>query len=193
MTVLAAQLSSRARTVALGHSWRVRTNTAFAAVTAIPTTTAPLVLWNGESQTSGIGKSYIIDSVALSRIVVDATQTDSSAVWAMISAGPVAAPTDDTNLTIRSLSGRATYDGLAKKAVNQTVVDATWFPIGNSPTLAPAAAGSAWNQADINVDGLIVLPPGRTLNLVVIQVAGAAAQCHLDIRWHEAFVPVPGN
>ena len=108
----------------------------------------------------------------------------------MISAGPVAGPTDDTNLTIRSLIGRALYVGNARKAVAQTVVDAGWFPLGNSPTLAGAAAGSGWNQMDHEVRGLIILPPGRTLNLVVIQVAGAAAQCHVDVRWHEAFLPI---
>jgi hypothetical protein len=190
MTLIASQMSPRAQTVALGDSWRVRTQTAFAAVTAIPTTTAPFVLFNGESQTSGVGKSYAIDSIALARIVVDATQSDTSAVFAMVSAGAVAAPTDDTGMTIRSLSGRKLYDGLARKAVAQTVVDVTWFPIGNSSFVTSVLGGGPWNTAEFNLDGLIVLPPGRTLNLVVIQVAGAAAQCHLDVRWHEAFLPV---
>lgn len=182
-----------ASVVSQGDSWQVRTVTASAALTAEPTTTAALVLYNGETRTitntGGIGKAYIIDSVQVVREVVDVTQTDATSVWAMLNAGAVTAPTNDTALTIRSLCGRArAYPGLALKAVAQTVTNDGWFTIGMSPPVPSAVAGSAWNMFDVRLEGKYIVPPGGQFNLQVVQVAGAASQIQIAVAWHEAFL-----
>lgn len=179
--LVAQALPELTEIVRMGESWQVSNATAFAAATAIPTTTAALVLWNGES--AG-GKSYVIDSIALTEIVVDVTQSNMSTVFVMVGKTPVAAPTDAA-LVVRSLSGR-TYGGRARTVVlSATVVNDGWFPCGTSAPAAAAAAGSAWKQMDWPLRGMYVIPPGGSFNAHVAKVAATASQCLLTIRWHE--------
>src|SRR5882762_9231390 len=65
--------------VRLGGSWQVALSTGLAALTALPTTTAGLSLWNGEPSN---GKCYAIDSFGSTEEVLDATQTDVTAIFA---------------------------------------------------------------------------------------------------------------
>src|SRR4051794_18905399 len=92
--------------VRLGDSWQVANSAGQAALTALPTTVAGLSLWNGEPAT---GKCYAIDSFGSWEAVVDATQTDVTAIFACNNKTPVTAPADAA-LAVRSLSGK-TYGG----------------------------------------------------------------------------------
>ena len=157
------------------------TSSAQAPLTALPTTTGALNLWNGEGAN---GKSYIIDRVQVSEIVVDATQSNMTAVFACLVRPPVATPTDAA-LTIRSLSGR-TYGGRARTTAAASVTNDGWFPIGTSAPVAAAAAGSAWKVTDIPINGLYIVPPGGQFCVAAAKVAATAGQCHFSIVWHEA-------
>src|SRR5262245_52736896 len=66
--------------VRLGQSWQVRSSSGVTALTAAPGTTAGLSLWNGEPST---GMCYAIDSFGSDEEVIDATQTDVTAIFAM--------------------------------------------------------------------------------------------------------------
>lgn len=167
--------------VRLGDSWQVSTSSAIAPLTALPTTNCGLAIWNGEP--AG-GKSYVIDSVAASEIVVDATQSNCTALFVMNNKTPVAAITD-AGLAIRSLSGR-TYGGKARTLLTgTTITNDGWFPAGNSVAPAPAVAGSAWKQTDVQLNGLYIVPPGGQFNLHAVKVAATAGQMIFTIRWHE--------
>lgn len=178
--IVAQGLPAQTELVRLGDSWQVMTSSAQAPPTALPTTTAGLVLWNGEP--AG-GKTYVIDSVAVTEIVVDATQSNMTAVFVMLGKAPVTTPTDAA-LAIRSLNGR-TYGGRARTVAAGTVVNDGWFPIGTSAPAAPVAAGSAWKQVDIPLNGMFLIVPGGSFNLSAVKVAATAGQLHYVIRWHE--------
>ena len=155
--------------------------TAIAPLTALPTTTGGLNLWNGEGAS---GKSYVIDRVQATEVVVDATQSNMTAVFACLVRPPVTAPTDAA-LTIRSLSGRNAYSGRARTTVNAAVTNDGWFPIGTSAPAAAAAAGSAWKVTDIPLNGLYIVPPGGQFCVHAAKVAATASQMQFAITWHE--------
>jgi len=180
--IVAQSMPERTEIVRLGDSWQVMTASAIAPLTAVPTTTGGLNLWNGEASN---GKTYIIDRVQVSEIVVDATQSNMTAVFACLVRPPVTTPTDAA-LTVRSLSGRQGYSGRARTTVNAAVTNDGWFPIGTSAPCAAAAAGSAWKVTDIPLDGLYLVPPGGQFCVHAAKVAATAGQVHFSIVWHEA-------
>lgn len=179
--LVSQSMPERAELVRMGDSWQVMTSSAIAPLTAIPTTTGGLNLWNGEQSN---GKSYVIDRVQVSEIVVDATQSNSTAVFACLVRPPVATPTDAA-LTIRSMSGRNAYSGRARTTVNAAVTNDGWFPIGTSAPTAAAAAGSAWKVTDIPINGLYIIPPGAQFCVHAAKAAATAGQVHFSITWHE--------
>jgi hypothetical protein len=178
--LVAQALPEQTEIVRLGESWQVILSSGVAPLTALPTTTAGLTLWNGEP--AG-GKSYVMDSVAVYEGVVDATQSNMSTVFVMLGKPPVTPPSDAA-LVIRSLSGR-TYGGRARTVAGGTVVNDGWFPCGTSAPAAAAAAGSAWKVIDWPLRGMYVVPPGGSFNAHVAKVAATAAQCFICMRWHE--------
>lgn len=179
--LVSQSMPERTEIVRMGDSWQVMTSSAQAPLTAVPTTTGALNLWNGEQSN---GKSYVIDRVQVAEIVVDATQSNSTAVFACLVRPPVTAPTDAA-LTIRSLSGRNAYSGRARTTVAAAVTNDGWFPIGTSAPMAAAAAGSAWKVTDIPINGLYIVPPGAQFCVAAAKAAATAGQCHFSIIWHE--------
>jgi len=167
--------------VRMGDTWQTILSSGVAPLTGIPTTTAALVLWNGEGAN---GKSYVIDSVFNVEGVVDATQSNMTSLFAMLGRPPVTTPVD-AGLAIRSLSGRQAYSGRARTVVGGTVVNDGWFPVGTSAPVAAAAAGSAWKALDWPLKGLYIVPPGGSFNLHAAKVAATASQCFIGVRWHE--------
>lgn len=179
--IVAQGLPCLAELVRMGESWQTSNSAAIAALTALPTTNCGLAIWNGEPNG---GKSYIIDSVAATEIVVDVTQSNCTALFVCNNKTPVAAITD-AGMTIRSLSGR-TYGGRARTLLTgTTIVNDGWFPAGNSVAPAPAVAGSGWKQTDVDLKGLYIVPPGGQFNLHAAKVAATASQMVFTIRWHE--------
>lgn len=179
--LVSQSMPSSAEIVRMGDSWQVSTSSATAPATALPTTTGALNLWNGENSN---GKSYVIDSVQAYEIVVDATQSNCTTIFAMLVRPPVAAPTDAA-LTFRSLSGRNAYSGRARTTVNASVTNDGWFAIGTSAPVAAAVAGSAWKCIDIPLNGVYIVPPGGQFCVQAAKVAATAGQMQFSIRWHE--------
>lgn len=172
----------------LGYSWQVANTTGVAAATALPTTTGGLSLYNGEP---GGGRSYVIDSFGSWEGVIDATQADTSAIFACNNVGTVAAPTGGTALTpstaAKSLSGRKAYGGRALMMTLATNVSSDgWFPHGaEGVSQLAAAAGAIWKVNEVKIRGGYIVQPGGMFNIAVVKVAAAALQQFYFIRWHE--------
>lgn len=172
--------------VRLGGSYHGISTTGQAALTALPTTVAGLSLYNAEPQ---LGKCYAIDSFGSWEAVVDATQTDVTAIFALInkrtSAAPTGGTTEQTN--IRSLSGKVNYGGAGVVARGQTVANDGWIVHGTpGAQMAAAAAGANWKVNEVQVRGLYLIPPGSAFSVQAVKAAAAAAaQQFFFIRWHE--------
>lgn len=179
-SLVAQALPELTEIVRMGGSYQVQTSAAVAALTATPTTVAALSLYNGESAT---GRTYVIDSISEFEIVVDATQSNSTALFVLNNVVPVTAPADAA-LSIRSLAGRK-YSGRARTVVGGTITNDGWFPAGASAASAPAAGGSAWKVIDVPLRGLYIVPPGGLFSVQASKVAATAAQAQFVIRWHE--------
>jgi len=174
--------------VRFGGSWQVATTTGQAALTALPTTTAGISLINNEAST---GKCYAIEAFGSWEAVVDATQTDVTAIFAMLNKRGSAVASGGTAETgLRSLSGRAAYGGSGTVLRGGTVVNDSWFAHDTSGQMAAAAAGAQWkvNEARCR-GGLYLVPPGGTFSVQAVKAAAAAAaQQFFFIRWHEVQV-----
>lgn len=183
---IAQSLPPYTEIVRLGHSWMSKTTTAFAALTTEPTTVAALTLFNGYA---GGGYSIIIDSIFYWQRVTDATQQDYPALFHMLNATNDAAPSSGTQLastTVKSLSGRAAYDGKSVVRVGATVTDNGWSSVGNPSAFATAFAGALWRTGDVEVAGRYIVPPGSAYSVHMVELAAAASQLQIGIRFHEA-------
>jgi hypothetical protein len=176
--------------VRMGQSWQVSLSTGLAALTALPTTTAGLSLWNGEA--GDAAKAYVIDSFGSVEEVIDATQADTTAIFACNNVGVVTAPTD-AGLTIRSLSGKK-YGGLARTVSGATITNDGWFGHGaeGQAPLAPAVAGANWKINEVKLRVPYLVRAGGMFNVVAVKAgAAAAAQQFYFVRWHEARLRMP--
>lgn len=172
-----------------GGSWQQTTSTGQAALTALPTTTAGMSLNNFEAAT---GKSYAIDSFGSIEEVIDATQTDVTALFAMLNKrGSAQATAGTVEGFPASLSGRMNYTGTSITRRGATVVNDGWFAHGTpGAQMAPVAAGANWKVNEALVRGLYLVPPGGTFSVQAVKAAAAAAaQQFFFIRWHEVQIP----
>lgn len=183
--LIAQGLPELTELVRLGGSWQVASAAGLAALTALPTTTAGLSLYNGE-QAGANSICYAIDSFGSVEEVIDATQADTTAIFALNNAAPIATVPTDAALSIRSLSGRSGYGGKAKTVAGATVTNNGWFAHGPQALLAPAVAAANWKVNEVSVRGLYLVPPGGQFNIVAVKAAAAAAlQQFYFVRWHE--------
>jgi len=182
---LAEGLPSRAELVRLGDSWQVM-GAASTGLNVLPTTAGLLQLWNGEP---GNGKSYVIDSIAAQKVIIDVTTNDIATVFAQILRPPVAAPTDAA-LTIRSLNGKYTYGGRARTVATATTIANRWKAIGSIPNTSSAIAGGGWACLDKGVLGAFIIPPGGSIALAASEVTATASTFRFTIRWHEVLQPL---
>jgi len=181
----AQSLPPLAELTRLGQVWSMRTATAsaFNAVAALPTTLGAAILYNGES--SG-GKSYVLLNAWCTTIVTAAAATQYSLI-AQVLPGPLGvatAPTHSATTTLlTSRSGKAAYNGLAKRAVNVTTFFTDgWEVIGTQGGLAAAnIGGGVW--ADIA--GSIIIPPGGALGLNVVAGTVNTAGMIVGCTWAE--------
>lgn len=182
-------LPSLAEIVKYGESYQVKTATPRAAIAnAQPTTTAGLSLWNGENAD---GRCYVIERIGVLEVVVDTTQQNQLALFALNSLTPIAAPTDAA-LSIRSLTGRSGYAGKARTVDGATVVDQGWFPHANSVAGAAAVAGGLFRVTEANVAGLYIVRPGGMFSVQASKLAATASQCVFFITWHEVVLNAKG-
>lgn len=190
--MISAGLPEITELIRLGRSWQAYLSTGVAALTALPTTVAGLSIYNGESQ--GSNTIYLVESFGSSENVIDATQADTTALFAMnnVVTGPgVTKPTAVAMTGPKSLSGRSTYDGKAILASGLTVTNDGWFPHGGEAQapLAPAVAGAIWKVNEAKIRGLYIVPPGGMFNTQAVKAAAAAAQQFHFVRWHEIVLP----
>ena len=110
--------------VRLGGSYFAPQTTAVAPITAIPTTTAQLSIWNGETDT---GKCYVIDVLQHHATVASAAAW-AQGMYCMLNVGRIAKPAG-TAITVRGMSGFA-YRGKGSAILAATVVDDGWHSVG---------------------------------------------------------------
>lgn len=180
--IIAQGLPELAEIVRMGDSWQIL-SAAATGLTGLPTTTSGWSLWNGEP--AG-GKTYIIDSVAVFKVVIDTTQIDQLGLFVCNNRPPVTAPTDAA-INPSGLSGKR-YGGNMKFAAAVTVTNDGWFPAGTSPVCSATIGGTAWQVTDVPLRGLYLVPPGGMFSLAAVEVTATASKLRAVIRWHEALL-----
>lgn len=171
----------------LGKAWQVKSAAGLAALTVIPTTTSGLSLFNNEAAVTG--NCYVIHSFGSYEAVVDATQSDITAIFAMMNTAGVTPPTDGGQGKI-SMSGAGAYAGLARTTASLAVTNNGWFPHGPTAMMAPAVAGANWKINECVVDGLYVVQPQSLFSICAVKAAAAAAaQQFYFIHWFEMQLP----
>lgn len=163
----------------LGQGWTISTSTLFTPLTAVPTTTAALEIFNG-----GTRVFVIRDLFAEQILSTAATQT--YAIYAMVTT--TKAVPSLTALTVFSLNGKATMTPTAASevvtGVGTTVVANGWRPYGNVQAWGTAAAtpGNSWSAF---VGGAIIVPPNCSVALHVVGSIATASTfqvgCSFDI------------
>jgi hypothetical protein len=177
--IVAQSLPPLAEQVRLGNTWGIL-SAAVDSLNAIPTTTAPHSLFNGEAAT---GKCYVIESFGAFEVVVDATEANNTAIVAMVTAGTVAAPTD-AGLGKWSMSGRTTNNTSARTVAGATVVD-QWMPHAPNTHIAGAVAGSKFRVNEVQANGLYIVRPGGLFSWGAVKLAAVTGQMRFFVRWHE--------
>ncbi len=190
-TPIVQGLPPRTELTRAGGSFVIRTPEV-ACVTAVPTTTAPFTLWNGEAQpstaypTSPGGLVYVIDAIGW-LCTTSAAAASMFQLLALIPKAPVAAQPDTAGtLVIDGLSGQA-YSGLAKVSATVTVVDDGWFSAGNKAETPLSATGGL--GFEVPFEGGLIIPPGHLLALACLAV-NTTGKGKFMIRYHEVEIPV---
>lgn len=154
-----------------------------APVQAIPTTTATLALWNGETDT---GKSLFIDGI--NYWLGSGTAAAGATLFVTVSPTKIAtAPTSmATGYAIQNTNG-----GAAKsKALFATAVTVPSTPAApvwaaKSSTLQAAAAnvgqGDGWRE----LNGGLVVPPGYAAGFAILSGAGTTPLYGISLTWNE--------
>mgnify|MGYP001562305965 CR=1 FL=1 len=178
-----AALPPKTELVRMGKTWTMRTATAsaFTYVAALPTTLAVAMLYNGEA--SG-GKSYVIDSAWLYGVTSMAASQPVALIGQLVPASTMVAPTHSATTTlISSNSGKGTYDGLAKRAINVTTAFGDlWQVLCQGLVPSPTTNLGASLYADLF--GGFIVPPGAGFGLNA--VAGTAVGTAIvGLTWHE--------
>jgi hypothetical protein len=161
--------------------------TFLAPVTAYPTTTLTMALWNGEPDG---GKSYFIDKVYA--FLASGTPDVGGALLACVTKERQTAPTLSTGdnggyagTKIGGLSGKLPG---ASKAVFINAITAlsapVWFVADSKPQVT-ATAKVAAAAFEGNLEGGVVIPPGFMLGLAVLAGAGTNPLFGLGVTWDE--------
>ena len=184
--ILTAQgLPTLSELTRLGNSYVARTTTAVAPVIDIPTTAYLIAIWNGELDN---GKSYIIDSVFALTVASTAAQQASTILINVSTQQSLTALAN--TITPRSLKANQPYRGRARIAVNTTTnatdgVAANWFPAGTTPEPIAGATNNIGSCTDIDLKGMIIIPPKGILCVSVLSAATTASSVQVGLRWHE--------
>lgn len=168
--IMAMGLPERSELSRLGCGIVIRTAAAVTLNQALPTTTATAYIWNGEN---GGGKSYIVDKIAWCCTTTSGGAANIYQLVACVGRQSLAQPATADTLVCANLNGRK-YGGKAGMGHAATVVDDTWFPIGNTVnTAALTATKGCTVEADIK--GAIIIPPGCLLSLDCVGTAATAS------------------
>lgn len=169
-----------------GRAFWTGTVAPIAAAVAVPTTAHILALFNSDPDN---GRSMVIDWVGAQNAVSTAAAGQAQ-MLGLIGQIREAAPAS-ASLTIKKANGMGggTPDTVAIPILNATAlpagtgVAANWFPIGQSASKPGAAATPGYGMHQ-NVDGRIIVPPGRYFALhVLANVIGETF--NVFVGWHE--------
>ncbi len=146
-----------------GQMWSVMNTSALAALVVRPSTVANLTLHNLHAEG---GPSLVIVRAFFFNLVSTAAQARSG-LW-LCSHQKAAAPTASI-VVVKGATGTPNSDVAAQvvAAVAATVVDDGWFPWGDSVDLEPTGVLPG-TQKDVDVRGLLVVPPGRSISTQVV-------------------------
>lgn len=168
-----------------GEGYTVQTATLFAPLTAVPTTTAALEIYNNHPT-----KAMIIGDLFADQILSTAA-TQTYAIYAQVTTLK-AVPTL-TALTLASLSGKTavtpTASGEIVTGVGTTVIANGWRPWGSVQGWGTAAAtpGNSWSAP---VDGKLVIPKGASLCLHVVGSLATASTFQVGATFYMATMTV---
>jgi hypothetical protein len=175
-----------------GRAFMTNTTTAVATVTAVPSTAYGFAIWNGESDG---GRSYIVDQIGALFTTNSGAALVHVGIIACLGMVREASPTHTQN-TIKQMNGMGNndskvmtilaadnpYSGGAGTVLGTTGIAGNWFPVGDSVNTAVNALPGF--QKVVNIDGRIIIPPGRLLLLHTLgAVTSSSAQFY--IWWHE--------
>lgn len=177
---VAQGMPERTEIVRQSRSWQAQATAATASVAALPTTAAQVSIWNGEEDD---GLSYVIDLLVFSVIAAGAAAQAAGLMWMLNKAKITTAPS--SGLTPRSLNSVNGYGGKAIVAVGtSSLVNDGWCAAGTSWEQASATSQAPGPQRIWEPKGLIVIRPGRQLNLqMMAQATTVTGLC--GVLWHE--------
>lgn len=161
-----------------GIGWVVQTSTLFAPLTAVPTTTAALELWNNIAS----GKDMVVDNVFAEQILGTAA-AQAFAIYAMVTTAK--AVPSLTALTLFSPNGAAavtpTVGTEIVTGVGTTVVANGWRPWGN-PIANGTAAATPMGSWHAEVNGRLIVPPGSSLCLHIVGSLATPSSFHVGAQ-----------
>lgn len=163
--------------VRYGHSYFAFEAVAVAPVVAVPTTTAQVALWNGES--AG-GYHYVIDSL-FGVVVVSAAAATSLGFAIQNQVTRVSAAPAGSTITPVSLDGNA-YSGRGKVVLAATVANEAWH-VAEDAVVGPASQVAM--TFGVRLNGLYPVPPGGIFSFSALANTAAAITVRIGVRWHE--------
>lgn len=149
-----------------------------APVTAIPTTTATLALYNGESDG---GASLVIERIGYG--LGSGTAAAGATLFLCVTNIKLATvPTMEANYAIQSLSNGGRRSKAIWKA-GATVATSAWFAAVSSFQLAAANVGQGGDY--YIADGEIIIPPQHALGIAILSAAGTTPLYSVGAVWSE--------
>ena len=150
-----------------------------APVTAFPTTTAALVLFNGEDQGSGI--CYYVDELSVT--LGSGTAAAGMALWALLTSAKIAAPTAASNYSSQSASmGSKTTKAVWGTAIT---VAGAWRSVAGAGADWAAAANFGQSIGMNPIPQGFLVKPGYALGLTVLSGTGTTPLYTIHAGWTE--------
>lgn len=148
-----------------------------APVAAIPTTTATLFLWNGES--AG-GATYFIEEI--NHALGSGTAAAGAALMVCVTNLAQTAPTAASNYATQNASN-STRRSRAVWGAGITVATGGWKIARSSFQLAAANVGQGDNPYQPN--GALAIPPGYGLGIAILSGTGTTPLYSVSVQWCE--------
>jgi len=159
-----------------GDSWNIMTSTEFAALVAVPTTTARLEVYNNGS------RLLVVSDLHMWRLIGTAVAVGET-LWAMVTTAK--AIPSLTAQTMYSLCGKAfkvpTATSEVVTGVGTTVIANGWAPYGAPQAYLGAATPGAGQSAPI--DGKLIVPPGCSLCIQVAASVNTASAFYCGVTF----------
>ena len=156
-----------------GDLWTVQTSTAFAAVVALPTTTAKLEIKNNTAN-----RMMVIDTIWSWQLLGTAVVWGHTP-WAQVG---TAVTSSVASLVVYPSNGATGYTSVAGSAavtaIDQTVVANGWKVFPGSTMNFGLAAATPGGACVGQVDGRLVVPPGKALHVTVTGSVNTASAFH---------------